>query len=134
MGGTDVAYRSATDLAGAIAAGRISPVEVMEETLQLIETREPSLNAIVFRGFDEALDSARSAEEALARGESGGPLRGVPVLMKDLFDFKPGWPATFGGIPAMAEFSIDGYCVWAERMEAAGAPWTPGRLPSWEAK
>lgn len=121
MGGTDVAYRSAVDLAGAMAKGRVSPVEVMEETLRLIELREPSLNAIVFRGFDEAMESARAAEKALARGESGGPLLGVPVLMKDLFDFKPGWPATFGGIPAMADFSIDGYCVWAERMEAAGA-------------
>jgi amidase/aspartyl-tRNA(Asn)/glutamyl-tRNA(Gln) amidotransferase subunit A len=121
MGGTDVSYRSATDLAGAIAERRVSPVEVMEETLRLIEEREPSLNAIVFRGFDEALESARAAEAALARGESGGPLLGVPVLMKDLFDFKPGWPATFGGIPAMADFSIDGYCIWAERMEAAGA-------------
>jgi len=57
----------------------------------------------------------------LGKGESPGPLTGVPVVMKDLFDFKPGWPATFGGIPAMADFSIDGYCIWAERMEAAGA-------------
>ena len=121
MGRTDVAYRSAVDLAGAIAERRVSPVEVMEETLRRIEVREPSLNAIVYRGFEEAMESARAAEEALARGESGGPLMGVPVLMKDLFDFKPGWPATFGGIPAMADFSIDGYCVWAERMEAAGA-------------
>jgi amidase/aspartyl-tRNA(Asn)/glutamyl-tRNA(Gln) amidotransferase subunit A len=121
MGGTDAAYRSAVDLAGAIAERRVSPVEVMAATLQLVEVREPSLNAIVYRGFEEAMESARSAEAALARGESGGPLLGVPVLMKDLFDFKPGWPATFGGIPAMADFSIDGYCVWAERMEAAGA-------------
>ncbi len=119
--GTDVAYRSAVELAGDIAEHRVSPVEVMEETLRRVEVREPSLNAVVYRGFDEALESARSAEEALANGEPGGPLRGVPVLMKDLFDFKPGWPATFGGIPAMADFSIDGYCVWAERMEAAGA-------------
>lgn len=121
MSETDVAYRSAVDLAAAIAGRRVSPVEVMEQTLRLIEEREPSLNAIVFRGFEEAMESARAAEAALARGESGGPLMGVPVLMKDLFDFKPGWPATFGGIPAMADFSIDGYCVWAERMEAAGA-------------
>jgi amidase len=119
--GTDVAYRSAGELAAAIAGRLVSPVEVMEETLRLVEAREPSLNAIVYRGFDEAMEAARAAEQAIARGEPGGPLRGVPVLMKDLFDFKPGWPATFGGIPAMAEFSIDGSCVWAERMEAAGA-------------
>ena len=121
MGDVDIAYRSAVDLAGAIAERRVSPVEVMEATLRRVEEREPSLNAIVFRGFEEAMESARAAEEALARGEVGGPLLGVPVLMKDLFDFKPGWPATFGGIRAMADFSIDAYCVWAERMEAAGA-------------
>jgi amidase len=119
--GTDVAYRSAVELANDIAAGVLSPVEVMEATLRRIEEREPSLNAIVYRGFDEAMESARSAERTLAKGEPGGPLHGVPVLMKDLFDFKPGWPATFGGIPAMADFTLDIYCVWAERMEAAGA-------------
>jgi len=121
MEGTEVAYRSATDLAADMKARRLSPVEVMTETIRLVEEREPSLNAIVYRGFDEAMESARSAEAAIAGGEDGGPLRGVPVVMKDLFDFKPGWPATFGGIRAMADFSIDGYCVWAERMEAAGA-------------
>jgi amidase len=121
MEATDVAYRSASDLAAEIAQRHVSPVEVMTETIRLVEEREPSLNAIVYRGFDEAMESARSAETAMADGEDGGPLRGVPVLMKDLFDFKPGWPATFGGIPAMADHVIDGYCVWAERMEAAGA-------------
>lgn len=117
----DLVCRSAVELAGAYADGQLSPVEVMDETLRRIEVREPSLNAIVYRGFDEAMESARKAEESLSQGKPGGPLLGVPVLMKDLFDFKPGWPATFGGIPAMADFSIDGFCVWAERMEAAGA-------------
>ncbi|HEY6635315.1 MAG TPA: amidase, partial [Acidimicrobiia bacterium] len=88
---------------------------------QRADERDPSLNAIVYRGFDEAMESARSAEAAIAAGEEMGPLLGVPVLMKDLFDFKPGWPATFGGIPAMSDFTVDGYCVWARRMEAAGA-------------
>lgn len=117
----EVAYSSATDLAAAIARREVSPVEVMEETLRLVDEREPSLNALVFRGFEEALESARSAEEVVASGDAFAPLTGIPVVMKDLFDFKPGWPATYGGIPAMADYSVDGYCVWAERMEAAGA-------------
>jgi len=121
MAGTDLAYRSAVDLADAMARRLLSPVEVMEETLRLVEVREPSLNAIVYRGFDEARDAALAAEEALARGDEPKPLTGVPVLMKDLFDFKPGWPSTFGGIPVMAEHTIDAYCIWAERMESAGA-------------
>lgn len=121
MSVTDVAYRSAIELAGAIASRQVSPLEIMEATLRQVEEREPSLNAIVYKGFDEALHSAKSIEESLGGGQSPRPLTGVPVVMKDLFDFKPGWPATFGGIPAMADFSIDAYCVWAERMEAAGA-------------
>lgn len=122
MGGSaDFAFRSAVDLVDDIASAKVSPVEIMEETLQRMETREPSLNAIVYRGFDQAMESARAAETAIARGEAGGTLRGVPVVMKDLFCFKPGWPATFGGIPAMADHTVDAYCVWAGRMEEAGA-------------
>ena len=41
--------------------------------------------------------------------------------MKDLFDFKPGWPSTFGGVPALASFTPDFSCSWVERVEAAGA-------------
>jgi amidase/aspartyl-tRNA(Asn)/glutamyl-tRNA(Gln) amidotransferase subunit A len=121
MTANELAYRSAAGLAAEIASGVMSPTEVMDATLARIEQREPSLNAIVYRGFDEARESARAAEEALSGDRALPPLHGVPVLMKDLFDFKPGWPATFGGIPAMADFSLDIYCVWAERMEAAGA-------------
>ncbi|HZI37434.1 MAG TPA: amidase, partial [Acidimicrobiia bacterium] len=94
---------------------------MIDATIERIEQRNPTLNAIVYKGYEEARARARQTEEALARQETTGPLAGVPVVMKDLFDFKPGWPATFGGIPAMKDFSIDGYCVWAERMEAAGA-------------
>ena len=34
-------------------------------------------------------------------GAATGPLHGVPSAIKDLFDFKPGWPYTFGGVRAM---------------------------------
>ncbi|CAN5862382.1 amidase [soil metagenome] len=121
MTSQDVAYRSASDLASTIACGELSPVEVVEATIDRIEARNPTLNAIVYKGYDDARADARRAQEAIAGGEDLGPLHGVPVVMKDLFDFKPGWPSTFGGVPAMADFTIDAYCVWAERMEAAGA-------------
>lgn len=118
---TELSYMSAVDLAGAIRRSDVSPREVIEAVIERIEQRNPSLNAIIYKGYDDARERAILAEEALSRGESVGPLHGVPVIMKDLFDFKPGWPSTFGGIPAMKDFVLDAYCVWAERMEGAGA-------------
>jgi amidase len=41
--------------------------------------------------------------------------------MKDLFDFKPGWPATMGGIRALRDYRPPFACAWCERMERAGA-------------
>lgn len=115
------AYRSAADLAAAIRARDVSPVEILDSAIARIESRDPSLNAFVFTAFDEARERAREAEQAVLSGQELGPLHGVPTAIKDLFDFKPGWPATFGGIPALREFSLPISCVWAERMEAAGA-------------
>jgi amidase len=117
----EIAYITVTDLAAAIRRRELSPVEVMDAVISRIETRNPSLNALVFTAFDEARERATAAEQALTSGEPLGPLHGVPTAMKDLFDFKPGWPATFGGIPALKDYSVPAYCTYAERMEAAGA-------------
>jgi amidase/aspartyl-tRNA(Asn)/glutamyl-tRNA(Gln) amidotransferase subunit A len=54
-------------------------------------------------------------------GAALGPLHGVPCAIKDLFDFKPGWKATFGGIRALEGFVSDTHCAFAERIEQAGA-------------
>jgi amidase/aspartyl-tRNA(Asn)/glutamyl-tRNA(Gln) amidotransferase subunit A len=109
------------DLALRIRRRDLSPVEVMDATIERIEARNPSLNALVFTDFEGARAGARAAEDALMRGAELGPLHGVPSAIKDLFDYKPGWPATFGGIPALKDFSLDAYCAFAERAEAAGA-------------
>ena len=111
---------SATALAAAIRAGEVSPVEAMDATIARIEARNPSLNALVFTAFDEARAAAAEAERQVTAGEELGPLHGVPLAMKDLFDFKPGWPVTFGGIPALRDQRLALHCVWAERMERAG--------------
>ena len=114
-------YLSAADLAERIRRKEISPVELMTSTIERIEKRNPSLNAFVFTDFDQAMERARSAEAAVTSGATLGPLHGVPTAMKDLFDFKPGWPSTFGGIRTLKNQVIDAYCPYAERMERAGA-------------
>lgn len=118
---SDLAYTSATELARMIAAGELSSTELVQATIERIEQRNPDLNAVVFHGHDDALAAAAKADRAVLAGGELGPLHGVPTLIKDLFDFKPGWPATFGGIPALADQVIDAYCIFAERVERAGA-------------
>jgi amidase len=115
------AWASAADLARRIRRRELSPVDVMTATIERIERRNPSLNAFVHVDFEQAMDRARAAEAAARSDATLGPLHGVPAAMKDLFDFKPGWPATFGGIRALRHQVIDAYCHFAERMEQAGA-------------
>ena len=94
MQATDIAYMSASDLALKIRRRELSPVEVIEATIARIEARNPSLNALIYLGFEDARRTARKAEDAVMRGEALGSLHGVPSAIKDLFDFKPGWPTT----------------------------------------
>src|SRR3979411_2609244 len=115
------AWTSAAELASLIRRRELSPVELMTSTIERIEVRNPSLNAFVHLDFAQAMERARAAETAVTSGATLGALHGVPAAMKDLFDFKPGWPSTFGGVRALRNQVIDAYCVYAERMERAGA-------------
>jgi len=117
----ETAWASATELAQRIRSRALSPVELMTSTIERIERRNPSLNAFVHLDFGQAMDRARAAEGALTSGAVLGPLHGVPAAMKDLFDFKPGWPSTFGGVRALRDQVIDAYCTYSDRMERAGA-------------
>ena len=118
---TDIAYMSASDLARKISRRQLSPVEVIDATIARIEARNPSLNALIYLGFEDARRTARIAEDAVMRGEPIGPLHGVPSAIKDLFDFKPGWPTTFGGVRALKDNIAQFHCPFAERFEKAGA-------------
>jgi amidase len=109
------------ELADRIGRREVSPVEAVDAAIGAIEADDERVNAFVYLGFDEARERARAAERALGSGGKLGPLHGVPTAMKDLFDFKPGWPTSFGGVRALKEFRLDAYCAWAERMERAGA-------------
>ncbi|MER3398508.1 MAG: amidase [Chloroflexota bacterium] len=117
----ELAYMSATELAYRIRRRELSPVEVVDAFIERIGRRNPSINAFVYLGFDDARARAREAERALTAGEPLGALHGVPTAIKDLFDFKPGWPSTFGGIRALKNYVVDAYCAFAERVEKAGA-------------
>jgi amidase len=119
--GDELAYVTATELATRIRRRELSPVEVVDAFIERIQSRNASLNALVYLGLEEARQRARQAEQALVSGAELGVLHGVPTAIKDLFDFKPGWPATFGGVRALKDFTLDLACAFAERIERAGA-------------
>src|SRR6056297_468074 len=114
------AYRSATELAARIRRGDVSPVTVVDECLQKIEERDDDLNAFVTVIEEEARERAREAERAVEAGDELGPLHGVPLAVKDLFDFKAGVRNTMGSKP-FEEFVPDQSATYVERLEAAGA-------------
>ncbi len=118
---TGLAYTSAAEIAARVRQRELSPVDVVDACIRRIETRNPSLNAFVYEGFDEARQRAKAAEQAVLRGDPLGPLHGVPTAMKDCFDYKPGWPTTFGGVRALKDWIADTSCTYVERMERAGA-------------
>jgi amidase len=117
----ELAWTSAAELALRIRRRDLSPVEVVDACIARIEARNPSLNAFVYYGFEDARQRARAAEQALMAGDALGPLHGVPTALKDLFGFKPGWKTTFGGVRALKDYVGDFYNSFAERIEKAGA-------------
>jgi aspartyl-tRNA(Asn)/glutamyl-tRNA(Gln) amidotransferase subunit A len=81
----DPALLSLTELAAAIRGRKLSSVEALTAMLARIEAWQPVTNAFVRLEQDEALELARAADDALARGEIKGPLHGVPLAHKDMY-------------------------------------------------
>ncbi|MDG2148276.1 MAG: amidase [Planctomycetota bacterium] len=116
----DVCFLSATEMARRIRAGELSPVAVVEACLERIEERNDAVNAFVTRLDDSARSEARRAEKQLAHAEDLGPLHGVPVAIKDLFDYVAGVRNTFG-CRALESFVPPESVLYVERLRAAGA-------------
>jgi amidase len=92
---TDVAHASALDLLQRLRRRELSCVELLDAFITRIEGDDRAVNAVVVRDFDRARDRARAADAALARGESWGPLHGLPMTVKESFDLS-GTPTTWG--------------------------------------
>ena len=84
MTDADLCYTSANDLAALIANRNLSPVELMRATIDRMESLNPTLNAICTPTLEQAMDTARSAEAAIAANQPLGPLHGIPTTIKDL--------------------------------------------------
>lgn len=112
---------TATETVRLVKSKQVSATEVTQAAIRRIESRNPALNAVIYKDFEGAQAYAHNLDTRIARGEPVGKLAGVPTLMKDLFDFKPGWPSTLGGIPALKNFVPDFWSTYPQRVEQQDA-------------
>ncbi len=112
-------WMPAWQLRGHIAARDVSPVEVMEALLRRVERLGPVLSPFITVAADRALDAAREAERAIMRGDTLGPLHGVPVYIKDVF-WTEGIRTTYGS-KLFEDFVPMRDATFAARLRAAGA-------------
>lgn len=96
MNGTsELLALSAVELRRLIGIKRISPVELLEASIQRILDLNPGINAITATCFERSRAEARNAEAAVMRGDRLGLLHGLPTGIKDLED-TAGLLSTYG--------------------------------------
>jgi amidase len=110
-------FGTAVELSAALAAKKVSAVELAEHAINRIERHDGKINAICVRDFDRALIAARAADAALARGETR-PLLGIPMTVKESYRVA-GLPTTWG-IPEQKNFVPTEDALSIARVKDAG--------------
>ena len=112
-------WLTAAEIGNAYAAGKLSPVEVVQTALARIDKQDRRINAFIDVGAERALDDARQAEKEIRAGRIRGPLHGVPVALKDIIDVA-GLPTTCHSKIMLGRVARSDAAV-VSRLRAAGA-------------
>ena len=115
---SDPAQLSIEEAAARLRRRELSSLELTEACLSRIDEREPELNAFIAVTADGARTAARMADRELAGGDDRGPLHGIPVALKDLFDVAG--TLTTAGSRLPSEIATVDSAV-AARLRSAGA-------------
>jgi aspartyl-tRNA(Asn)/glutamyl-tRNA(Gln) amidotransferase subunit A len=107
------------DLSTAISSGDISPLDLIEATLERISRLNPELNAFITVLEKSARQDAKSAELLIKQGKYKGPLHGIPVCLKDLIYMK-GVRSTSGS-KILSDFVPDYDSTVVKKLKDAGA-------------
>jgi amidase len=119
QGPGELCRATVVQLAELIRRRKVSALEVVNACLARIEQVNPRLNAVVQLDGERARELARAADQALTRGQSMGPLHGVPMTIKDSLD-TAGMIST-GGTPGRKSFVPDHDATVVARLRGAGA-------------
>ena len=115
--GGELHYASLLDVGGAVRERRLSPVELTRHLLERVERLNPKLGAYYTVFAEESLEAARAAEAEIGRGGWRGPLHGVPIAFKDLYELGP----TTAGSPLLAGYTAAREAELVRRAREAGA-------------
>jgi amidase len=112
-------FQSATRLAADLHDGAIGARELLEHFLDRVDRLNPAINAVICEDRAGARARADAADAARARGERLGPLHGVPMTIKESYDYA-GLPTTWG-IPELRGSVAAQHALAVQRLMAAGA-------------
>lgn len=123
----DLLDLDATALAQALAAKRVSAVELLKAALARHEKTHAALNAVVAVDLERALERARAVDDQRSKGDPLGPLAGVPMTVKDTFDVV-GMPASSGLADLRRRLAEDAAAVALTR-KAGAVIWGKTNVP-----
>jgi len=83
---TELCYLTIHEAGPLLKSRKLSPVELTRAFLSRIEQLDKTLNAYITVLPEQALAAARAAEAEILRGDYRGPLHGIPIALKDLYD------------------------------------------------
>jgi aspartyl-tRNA(Asn)/glutamyl-tRNA(Gln) amidotransferase subunit A len=115
----DIWELNVTELSRLIGARELSSSEAVSAALARLEKLEGKLNAFITVLRDTALAEAKAADQQIARGQYRGPLHGVPLTIKDMFE--TAGVLTTGGSKILADWVPETDAALVERLRAAGA-------------
>ena len=119
MPSNETCYLTATEQRDLLESRRISAIELLELHLDRVNEVNPTVNAVVTIDEEGARRQARVADEKLARGESVGPLHGLPMTIKDSFSVA-GMTATCG-LEVLRDYRPPQDAVAVAKIRAGGA-------------
>ena len=115
---SELAFKSATQLAAMIQLREISALELLDYYLDRVERFNSDLNAVIVLDAGRARTRAKEADVALAKGDIWGPFHGVPMTIKESYNVA-GLPTT-NGRPDMKDNLAETDALAVERLKAAG--------------
>jgi len=115
----DLETTTATELTEALRTKVVSSRELLDEFVGRVERIDPALNAVCALDVDRAQAAADRADQQTARGESMGPLHGLPMTVKDVWETEG--LVTVCGVPELADHIPDTDAVAVASLKSAGA-------------